>query len=154
MFGKVKKWLGIEGVKVDLELNDPFSVKTALATGKILLSSMHEQTVTGIRVKMVERYTRGRGKNKLTDEYEIGSIELERKFIVPAEEIIEVDFELPFELTYSEMDELQQSNVLMGAVVGMAKKLQNVNSEFFVIAEANVSGTALHPFDRQLALVH
>ena len=153
MFGKVKKWLGIEGVKVDLELNDPFSVKTGLASGKILLSSMHEQTVTGIRVKMVEKYTRGRGKNKLTDEYEIGSIELERKFIVPAEEIIEVDFELPFELTYSEMDELQQNNILMGAVVGMAKKLQNVKSEFFIIAEANVSGTALHPFDRQLAIV-
>ena len=154
MFGKVKKWLGIEGVKVDLELNDPFSIKTGLASGKILLSSMHEQTVTEIRVKMVEKYTRGRGKNKLTDEYEIGSIQLERKFIVPAEEIIEVEFELPFELTYSEMDELQQSNILMGAVVGMAKKLQNVKSEFFVVAEANVSGTALHPFDRQRAIVN
>jgi hypothetical protein len=48
------------------------------------------------------------------------------------------------------MDELGSKNILTGGLVKVAKMIQNVNSQFYVLAEAKVEGTALDPFDKQL----
>ncbi|NUO02231.1 MAG: hypothetical protein HUU01_16630, partial [Saprospiraceae bacterium] len=74
MFGKVKKWLGIEGVKLELLLPEEVSEKEGSVEGAILFQSMNPQTVTEIRIVLIERYSRGRGSEKLIDEYELGSI--------------------------------------------------------------------------------
>ena len=96
MFGKVKKWLGIEGVKLELVIPDEVTQKSGLIEGKLRFQSMNTQTVTAIRVRLIERYSRGRGKEKLIDEYELGSIQQAQNFEVPEHEPIEIDFSLPF----------------------------------------------------------
>ncbi len=149
MLGKVKRWLGIEGVKLELLLPEALEAEAGELPGKIRFLSMNEQRIRSIEVKMVERYTRGRGKNRSTDEYELGSIRLERSIPIPANEVVEVDFKLPFELTKSEMDELGDQNILFGGLVNAAKWVGGVHSQYTIIAEADVEGTALNPFDKQ-----
>ena len=150
MFGTVKKWLGIEGVKVELDLPEIAFKQVAAVTGKIRFYSKNAQEVTFVKVSMIEKYTRGRGEGKRIDEYRLGEIELKETIQIPAEELIEIDFTLPFSLLESEVDTFGEKNFLTGGLAKIAKTLNNVTSNYFIEAEATVKGTALNPFDRQL----
>ena len=149
MFGKVKRWLGIEGVKIEMILPDEVSGSSGIIEGKLRFESMHLQTVTKIKITLTEKYIRGMFKNKLTDQYKIGEIELDEKIEVPAHEVILLDFELPFTIVKSDMDELGDKNFVFKKLVDTAKALKNVKSEYYLEAEAEVNGTALSPFDKQ-----
>ncbi len=149
MFGKVKKWLGIEGVKLELILPEMAFEQVGAVSGKIRFYSKNTQSVTRIRLVMIEKYSRGRGKERLVDEYLLGEATLDDRFDVPAEDVLEVDFTLPFELVKSRVDEFGDKNFLTGGLVKLAKTLRNVQSEYRIEAEAKVEGTALNPFDRK-----
>lgn len=150
MFGKVKKWLGIEGVKVELLLPEMAFEEVGAISGQLVFHSKNAQVVRSVKLKLVERYSRGRGQEKLVDEYLLGEISLQKRVEVPAEEPIAVDFTLPFQLKKSNVDEFGKKNFLTGGLVSLAKKIQSVKSEFRVEAEAEVVGTALNPFDKKL----
>lgn len=149
MFGKVKKWLGIEGVKVELVLPETVAKNSKAVKGQLRFFSKNPQTVVEIKLVMIEKYSRGRRDNKKIDEYQIGEITFEQKIKVPAEEPIEIDFELPFTVSKSEMDEMQDSNLIFGSIARTAKWLRAVNSEYRIEVYAKVSGVALDPFDRR-----
>lgn len=149
MIGRVKKWLGIEGVKLELDIPEQIKGKTGVIYGKIRFQSLNPQTVTGVRIILVEKYTRGRGNDKLIDEYELGKAQLNVHFEVPPGEIVEVDFDLRFNLVKSDIDEFGDRNFLYRGIAGAAKMLRSVKSEYRVEAEAVVKGVALNPFDRQ-----
>lgn len=149
MIGKVKKWLGIEGVKLELILDEDATIQPGMVSGLIRFTSMHSQVVTKIKVVFIEKYSRGRGKEKLVDEYELGSLELQEDIEIPAGEAVDVEFTLKYKLVRSEMDELQQSNFLLSPLIKAAKSLSAVKSEYRIEAEAKVKGTALNPFDRE-----
>lgn len=153
MLDKVKQWFGIEGVKVELIIPEAVSIKNGLIKGQLQFSSMNAQTVQNINLKLIEIYTRGRRKNKMTNEYEIGEVTIFESFQVPAELPILVDFELPFELLKSEIDEMADKNFLFGGVAKLAKISRGVNSEFRVEIEADVKGTRLNPFDKKVILL-
>jgi len=154
MLKRVKKWLGIEGVKLELSVPEEIEISEGTIDGSILFSSMQEQLVTEIRVYMVEKYYRGRKSSKLIDEYQLGEISMLEEIEIPANEIIEIQFSLPFSVMQSEMDEIGNKNFLFKGLVGAAKKIKGVKSEYKILAEANVKGTALSPFDsRILSLV-
>ncbi|MEM6317234.1 MAG: sporulation protein [Bacteroidota bacterium] len=154
MFKKVKKWLGIEGVKLELVLPEEIAESNGQVQGKIRFLSMNDQTVDYIKVVMVERFSRGRKKEKLTDEYKMGEIVLEREIAIPKEQAITLDFTLPFAMVKSEMDDLEDRNFIFSGLVKLAKKARGVNSEFYIEAEARVKGTALNPFDKQPIVVN
>ncbi len=149
MINRVKKWLGIEGVKLELDLPEEIAAGTTTVSGLIRLQSMHDQTVTQIRLVMIERYTRGRGKDQLVDEYELGRTNLEEKIYIQAGELVELTFTLPFTLMRSEMDEWEQRNPLTKGLARAAKYFNKVKSDYRIEAEALVQGTALNPFDRK-----
>ena len=142
MFGKVKKWLGIEGVKLQLLIPEEVEAIDGKGTvsGSIRFLSKNSQRVTHLRVVMIEKYTRGRKTEQRTDEYELGEIELNDPIEVPAEEPIEINFTLPFEITRSEMDVMADQNLILGGLVKTAKWWQNVTSEYRILAEARVEG--------------
>ena len=112
MIGKVKKWLGIEGVKMELILEEDATAQKGMVSGTIRFTSMNSQVVTKVKVVFIERYSRGRGKEKLVDEYELGAIELLEDIVVPAGESEEVEFNLSYNLVRSEMDEMEKSNFI------------------------------------------
>lgn len=149
MIGKVKKWLGIEGVKMELLFDEDATTQKGVVSGLIRFTSMNSQAVTRIKVVLIERYSRGRGKEKLVDEFELGTLQLEEDIEVPAGESVEVEFNLKYKLVRSEMDELEKSNFFMSPLVKVAKRISAVKSEYRVEAEAKVKGTALNPFDRK-----
>lgn len=149
MIGKVKHWLGIEGVKMELMLPEEVSSKGGFVPGKILLQSMNAQTVLSIKVVIIEKYTRGRGKEKLIDEYEIGSTNLNKVIEIPMNGQVEVDFQLPFTIAKSNIETFGDRNFLFGGIAKAAKMINGARSEYRVEAEAKVKGVALNPFDKK-----
>jgi hypothetical protein len=149
MLGKVKHWLGIEGVKLRLLIPEEIGDKAKVLNGQIQFQSMNRQTITFIKVQMIEKYSRGRKDEKLVDEYLLGELSLDREIVIPVNEIITVEFSLPFELNKSEMDEMEGKNLFLKRIVKTAKWFNRVKSEFRIEAEAKVKGVALNPFDRK-----
>ena len=149
MLGKVKEWLGIEGVKLELVVPPEFNVNQGTLEGVIRLRSMRAQTVTAIRMDLIEKYSRGRDDETLVDEYNLGTLTINEKFEVPAEgEPIDVPFTLEFTAINSEVDDFGQRNLLFRGLAWVARKTRNAMSEYRLEAEANVKGVALNPFDR------
>ena len=74
---------------------------------------------------------------------------MDESFEVPADELLEINFTLPFKAVNSNIDEFQKKNILAGGLAKLAKTLSNVKSEYFIEVVAEVEGTALNPFDRQ-----
>jgi len=146
MIGRVKRWLGIEGVKLELVIPEEISGGEMLE-GKILFYSMRPQTVKEIHVRLIEKYKRGRRKNKRIDEYELGAIDLEQDIEVPVDLAVEVEFALPFTLAKSGMEAFGDKNFLFRGLAGAASFVKGAKSEYRVIAEAKVKGTVLDPFD-------
>ncbi|MEL7220265.1 MAG: sporulation protein [Bacteroidota bacterium] len=149
MIGKVKKWLGIEGVKLTLQLPEGQALANGVIQGKIQFQSMNAQTVTAIRVVLIERYGRGRGDERLVDEYELGAIELKESFTVEPEQIIEREFRLPFQELSSDVDKWGNRNLVNKQLAKAARWLRNADSQYRIEAEAKVKGVALNPFDKK-----
>ncbi len=151
MLGKMKQWLGIEGIKLELELPASFSVNQGTLEGKVRMYSKSAQTVSGLRLVLIEKYTRGRDAEQLVDEYMLGELIIRDEIPVPAEgEIVEVPFSLPFEPMESEVDEFANKNFLFKGLAWVARKTRNAESEFRVEAEAQVKGVGLSPFVQEV----
>lgn len=149
MLNKVKQWFGIEGVKVELLIPETANIKQGEIKGQLKFSSLNPQNVNNINLKLIEIYTRGRGKNKVTNEYLIGKKEIKKSFAVPSDTFIFLDFKLPFELLKSEIDEMGDKNILLGGIAKLAKLSRGVTSTFRVEVEVDVKGTGLSPFDKK-----
>lgn len=153
MIKRIKHWLGIEGVKVELLIPAEVSERAGVLEGRLRFTSLHDQVVEQVKVVLIERYTRGRRKEKRIDEYELGSVLLATPFAVPAGQEVERSFRLPFKVVHSDMENLGRRNIFARGFVGALKLLEGVKSEYRVEVEAKVKGVALSPFDRKAILV-
>jgi len=145
MIGKVKDILGIEGVKIELVCPEVIPNDVDEVAGIIKLSTVREQVVTRINVKLIEKYARGRKEKRLIDEYVIGEFELSKSIKVLPEEEQLLDFVLEFTRAKSPMDKLQDDSIIYKGLISVAKFFKKVKSTHRIEASANVKGTKLHP---------
>src|SRR5690625_4119618 len=96
MFRKVKKWLGIDGVKIDVDVPEEIFLREKKISGWLIIESKQDSMIQKIRMRLVEKYSRGRGQNRLIDEYELGNILLEGPFYISGETVQKIPFDLPF----------------------------------------------------------
>lgn len=153
MFGKLKNILGIEGVKLSIVAPAVVEKRYGLVKGKIQLESLSDQTVSNIRLKLIEKYARGRKDNRLIDEYVLGEVVLSEPIDIKKDETKTIPFELTYKMLNSEMDDMESSNIFSKGLVKMAKYLKNVNSTFRLEGAASVSGTKLSPTSSQVILI-
>ncbi len=146
MLKRFKKVLGIEGVKVELVLDEKYK-NTGLLQGQIKLTSLSDQTVKDVTIKLIEKYKRGRKKAQLIDEYPIGKLILEGPIKIAKDEERILDFELDYKLGESPMDFLERKNFFYKGVVKAAKLLKGVKSTYRIEAQADVRGTKFDPSD-------
>lgn len=149
MIEKVKHWLGIEGVKMELRIPDGQRLRDGALQGIIHLQSMHPQTVLGMRVVLIERYSRGRGEEQRIDEYELGTLEISDTFEVLPDAPVDKPFLLKFKPLDSELDAWGNKNAITGQLAKAARWLEKAQSQYRLEAEARVKGVALNPFDKK-----
>ncbi len=150
MFGKVKKILGIEGVKLELIIPEEASKDSGIVTGFVKFTSLSDDNlIQGIQIQLIEKYTRGRGDGKLINEYTMGELIKKEDISISKNDVIEVPFELDFVFIKSEMDKMEENNIFTRALVKLAKKAKGVQSEYSIRAEAKIKGTTLSPIDQK-----
>lgn len=150
MLGKVKQYFGIEGIKISLEIPDIIDRKSGVIEGNIVLQSKNTQTARAFEIRLIEKYSRGRRKSKLINEYELGKISLKKNIVVSADTTEKIPFKLPFVFGESKMDKIEKQFFVLKGFVQLAKWGNGVKSEFRVEAEADVVGTALDPSFRKV----
>lgn len=146
MLTKVKNWFGIEGVKMDILLPDDIRSVDGLFSGILVFNALTTQEVLNVKVKMVERYGRGRGSERLVNEYVLGELFIDKSIIIEANIETKLSFAFSFKYVTAPIDDFAKKNILFRGMANMAKKMSKVNSEFRIEAEAKVKGTALNPF--------
>jgi sporulation-control protein spo0M len=146
MLNKVKNWFGIEGVKMDILLPDDIRSVDGLFSGILVFNALTTQEVLNVNVKMVERYGRGRGSERLVNEYVLGELVIDKSIIIEANIETKLSFAFSFKYVTAPIDDFAKKNILFKGMANVAKKMSKVNSEFRIEAEAKVKGTALNPF--------
>lgn len=147
MLGKMKQWLGIEGVKIEVIVTEKLILDRNRLEGTVRLYSKNAQTVTAIRLVLIEKYSRGRDEGQRTDEYVLGERVIQQEIEVPAEGIpVEIPFRLTFSPMRSPVEEFGRQNPVFQGLAWIAKKTRNASSEYRLEAEARVKGVGLDPF--------
>ncbi len=149
MLKKVKKWFGIEGLKIGVQLEEFYNREDRKVTGVIVLQAKDAEVVESINIKIVEKYARGRGKNKLIDEYVMTNELVTNEYHVAPETNLEIPFTVFYDEQVSAMDELERSNFFMKGIVKTAKFFKKASSTYRIEIEAKVKGTKFSPFVTQ-----
>ena len=145
----IKNKLGIGGVKVVLEAPSQASKDEGKVEGKVTLTTKSEQLVTEITVKVIEQYSTGRGDDKETKNFTLGSVKLPANFTIKSGETKEFPYVLDFQLVKSSNDELKEKGGALGAVGSLAKLANKEKSAYFVEVEVDVKGAVLDPSDKK-----
>jgi hypothetical protein len=148
-FNKVKNKLGIGGVKVTLEVPGQVSKESKQIEGKVILTTKSEQEIVEVEIKLIEEFTTGRGDDKRTKDYTLGSVKFSDTYGIKPEEVKEIPFMLPFELLKSNADSLAEKGGALGAIGKMGKFASNEKSKYKVEANVDVKAAALDPSDEK-----
>lgn len=145
MFGRVKKWFGIEGTKIRLHVLPSYPRNVKTINGELEIYSKRPEKVLAIQLKFIEVYTRGRAEEKRIDEFVLGTWE--------SHELIEVSdgnshtllFKLEFDSVQSAMDKRAGKGPLLRGVVNLMKSMKGVKSDYRIEAEAIVEDNTWNP---------
>lgn len=145
MLGKFKDILGIEGVKIEVICPEVIHPEINRIDGVIKLTTVREQIVKRVNVKLIEKYARGRKDNRLIDEYLLGEfISSQSVTVFPDEEQL-IDFSMEFVRARSPMDKFQEENFINKGIGFLLKLGKKVKSSHRIEGTANVKGTKLNP---------
>ena len=142
---KVKNWLGIGGVKISIDVPGQISKEAGNVAGKFSLSTKSDQEVTSMTVNLIERYTTGRGDEKKTKNFTLGTQKFSDVFAIKTGEVKEFSFDFPFEVLKSSNDSLKEKGGAMGALGSLGKFANNEKSEFKVEVSVDVKAAAIDP---------
>ena len=96
MFSKVKKWLGFDSVKIKLKPLEVYPYKVETLNAELELTANAPALVTYLKVKLIERYSRGRGDNQKIDEYILGEWTSDEPIEIDGTKPKVIFFKLPF----------------------------------------------------------
>ena len=149
MFGKLKQAFGIGTVKVVLDIPTTANKTNAALQGTIQLEAQSEQSIQDITVKLIEYYSKGRGSEKRTREFDLGKITLSDAFEMKNGDVKEVKFTLPYQVRKSGNDQLKEYGGALGTLGKLGSMVDAETSEYVVFASLSVKGAVVGPSDRK-----
>jgi len=145
IFTKIKQGLGIGTLKVELQVPGQVDKTSGTLQGQAVLSAKSDQQVKSIELKLVEKYSTGRGEEQKTREFELGKLALNDAFAIKQDETKTIPFTLSFTFLRSSNQSLAEEKGALGALGKAAVFARNERSEFEVRAEVKLEGTVLNP---------
>ncbi|HKK62509.1 MAG TPA: hypothetical protein VJ951_08110 [Bacteroidales bacterium] len=146
MIRKVKTWLGIEGVKINLDF--PTAASKGQEEIKLVLSltSLSKQKVKQILLTFKEVYTRGRGDHKRISEFVLADWQQDKTIEVDKNQIQFIPISIRPNWQDSEIEKWQEKGSFRKVLGQWAKKLYGVKSEYFIEVKLDVAKTKLNPY--------
>jgi len=147
-FGKIKQWLGIGGVKIEVEVDPNITWSTTEIKGAMNLVSKSEQQITNAKVEMEEIVKYKSGDSYSTKTYSMGPIYIPAEMIIKAGEQKRIDFVLPIHFVKSANEKLQAQGGVLGALGKAGRFMAGRSSTYDLTASIDVKGTGLDPSKR------
>ena len=149
MIGRVKQFFGIEGVKVKFNTEENQALDKSCIEGGLFFYSKKDQTVSHVKVRFYEIYSKGRKESKTTEVFELGEWTYDKAFDVSDQSPAKLVVDLKYNLLKSNVDKIAEDGfILKKQLAKMALKFNKVSSKYFLEVEAIVEGTKLNPFDK------
>jgi len=144
-FQKVKQFLGIVGVKVELQVADIFSKTGNTIQGKVIITSKGQQQILSVEVGFEEVWRIGKGENETMKTFDLGEWKNSQEFLMMPGETKEFPFTLNYSMVKSENDRMMESSKVGKALGGLGKMMDGEKSNFWLKAMADVKGAAFDP---------
>lgn len=148
---RLKKFLGIEGVKVSFDEFTRIDVDGNMVSGQLLIKSNVPATILSINIQVIEQYQRGRKNDQRTSEFILLNKTIQpNHLVVNQEKTLEIPFNYKILQNKSEMDLLEERNFFIKPLIGLAKKLYRVKSIYTITATLQIEGIAIKPFSKKI----
>lgn len=147
IWATLKQRLGIGGVKLQLETPPQVGKESGQIQGRVNMVSKTDQIVDLMDLKIIEKYTTGRGDNEKTEEFELGKTSQSGPIEIKAGQPHSIEFVLPFQPRQSVHEKLKSKGGALGALGKASSFMASEKSEFEVWVNADVKGTSLGPND-------
>lgn len=146
MFAKLKQFVGMVGITVELEIPSNLPLDATSLTGKVRVIAKQDQHITKVQVTMKQVHREGTGEKQTVNEFEIGEIIITNQpFDIKTGETKEYPFTLSFTRRKTSDQRLAESGGVLGVLGKMGKMMDNERDNFWVTAMADVKGAALDP---------
>lgn len=146
MIRKVKTWLGIEGVKINLDFPTNASQGQDEIKMVLSLSSLSKQKIKNIHLVFKEVYERGRGDHKRISELVLDEWEQDRTLEIDDNEIHFIPIRINPNWEKSPIDKWQENGPAQKIIGGLAKRFHGVKSKFYIEVNLKVARTKLNPY--------
>ncbi len=147
MLGRLKKMLGIDGLRIEMITSESYDIEKGQIDGELSLVAKYDVEIEYIEIRVIEIYARGRFGEKKTDEYQIGSVKTGFGINLPANKILPVPFKVPVDYLFSSVDKFGMLNIVTKGLAKGAKLLRGVRSKYRIDAEVKMEGSNIKVFD-------
>jgi hypothetical protein len=148
MFGQVKKWLGFDSVKIKIKPLEVYPYKIETVNSELEFTANAPALVTYVKVKLIERYTRGRGENQKIDEYLLGEWISDVAIEIDGTNPTTIFFKLHFKFHHSNLAQLEHSNLIGKGIATVFKTIKAAKSDYRLEAQCLVEGSSKNPEDK------
>ena len=146
-FAKIKQMLGIGTISVKLNVPGNVSGADAKLKGSLSLTGKSAQKVKSIEIKLEEEFITGKGEDKKSKYFTLGTWRDNTAFDMAEGEVKNIDFEMPFEVVKTSTEKLAEQGGMLGGLGKLAKMASDERSEYRVKAVVDVEGAKLDPSD-------
>ena len=149
MFGKIKQALGVKTVKIALETPPSAEIAGTTLSGNIELTAESDQLIEDMAVRLIEKFSTGRGTEKKTREFELGHIKLPNTFEMKGGDVKKIPFSLTFKVRKSGNDQLKEYGGALGAIGKLGAIMEAESSQYVVRAVVSLRGAVVSPQDQK-----
>ena len=141
MISKIKKYFGIESVKIQIVELD--RVEKYLFLFKLQMNTITSAEVESIEVELIEHYSLGRGRSKKNESYVLGHSHFSGPWSIAEDEDTTIEGTVQSISLKSPIDEIESKNILLKPAIRLAKILKGVNSLYELKVRGIVKGSAV-----------
>jgi hypothetical protein len=150
---RIKKFFGIEGVKVSFSEETTINLKENKVSGELVIKSKAPSIITSIDFKVIEQYQRGSKEELRSSEFVLFHKTIfPKNLTVTQEKSLEIPFNYKILSNKSEMDLLEERHKILSPFIGIAKKLYSVKSTYLITATLQIEGSGIQPFTKKVLI--
>lgn len=146
MIGQFKKWLGIDCLKLEIVTADIYDIDSSYIDAELILYSKCDIEIENIEIVIVEKYIRGRLKDKKTDHYTIGKLNIGNKIEMTTNKVLTIPIKVPIKPLYSSMDKFGMKNAITKGISTMSKLIKGVKSAYRMEVEVKIKNSRVKVF--------
>jgi hypothetical protein len=143
-FGKIKQFLGIGTIKMELDVQPSVDLESRLIQGKLKVTGKSDQAIKDIELSFDETFSTGKSDAKSSSKLNWGKMTL-AGFDIKKDEVKEIEFELPFSYAKSSNEAMADKGGIVGGLGKVGTFLDGEKQKYELTATANVKGVTLPP---------